>query len=104
MKKVVSALQNIAMVIAFVGIIAFILDFSYGWLILAVAAFVLFMVRLFIRARLTNKNDMRLMSILMFGAVLLLGASYLMYVGKHYWVIPLLIDALVELYVSFRLK
>ncbi len=104
MGKGVYGLQNVAMAIALVGVIAHVLEFSYGWAILAVAAFMLFLVRLYIRARTTDKNAMRLLSILMFGAVLLMGAAYLIYSGRHYWVLPILIDALVELYVSFRLK
>lgn len=104
MGKGVYGLQNVAMAVALVGVIAHVLEFPYGWTILAVAAFMLFLVRLYIRARTTNQGTMRLLSILMFGAVLLMGAAYLMYAGKHYWVLPLLIDALIELYVSFRLK
>ncbi len=104
MGKRIYALQNVAMAVALIGVIAYVFGFAWGWAILAVAAFVLAMARLFIRARITDKNAMRLASILMFGAVLLLASAYLMYSGKHYWVLPLLIDALIELYVSFRLK
>jgi len=97
-------LHTLSMSVAFVGVVAFVFGFEYGWMVLGAGAFALFLVRLYVRAKTTDKGQMRLLSILMFGAVLLLGSSYLMYSGKHYWVIPLLIDAVVELYVSFRMR
>lgn len=104
MNKTISMLHSLSMGVAFVGVISYILGFEYGWVALAIGALVLFMVRLYVRARTTDKNQMRLLSIMMFGAVLLLSAAYLMYSGRHYWVIPLMIDALVELYVSYRMR
>ena len=41
---------------------------------------------------------------LMFSAVALCAAAYLMMEGKRYWLLPLMISACVEFYSSFRLK
>lgn len=104
MNKTISIIHSVSMGVALVGVIAFIMGFEYGWCVLACGAFALFLVRLYMRAKTTDRNQMRLVSIMMFGAVLLFAASYLMYSGRHYWVLPLLIDAVVELYVSYRMR
>lgn len=102
--RTIATLHITAMLVALAGVVAHIVGFGYGWLMLAIGAGAMFIVRLYIRARLTDKNAMRQTGMLMFGAVVLIAAAYLMYSGRRYWVIPLLIDAAVELYISFRLK
>lgn len=103
MNNYVNYLHTASMAACIVGVMLFMFGMSYGWLVLAVASFVLFMTRLFIRAKTRNATMVRQLAILMFGAVLLLGASYLMYTGRRYWVLPLLVDAVLELYISIRM-
>lgn len=99
-----SALHSAAMIAALAGVVAHIGGFAYGWAILAAGAGAMFFIRLYIRARERDRNTMRQIGILMFGAVALLAAAYLMYTGRRYWVIALIVDAAAELYISFRLK
>lgn len=101
--KTINTIHTIAMGMAIVGVIAQIMMGNWGWIILAAAALALFFTRLFMRAKTTEKNAMRQLSILLFGAVLLLGAAYLMYESRKYWVVPLLIDSVLELYISLRM-
>lgn len=100
--KVVKVLHAIALIASFLGMIVFTVGYSFGWMILAIGAFLLVMVRLYMRAKAVDKLLMRQLSILLFGAAFLLGSAYLMKEGKNYWVIPQMIDAVIELYVSFR--
>lgn len=103
MEKNINISHSIMMLLSLLGVVLHIFGFGMAWLVLASGAMGLFFIRLFVRVKCKDKNMVRLLSILMFGSVLLLGASYLMYSGRHYWVIPLMIDAVVEFYVSVRM-
>ena len=101
--KIFNILHNIAMFVVIAGVLIYTIGYNIGWAIIAGGAFALILIRLFARAKATDKLQMRHITILLFGAALLLGTSYLMKEEKSYWVIPLLCDAVIELYVSFRL-
>lgn len=92
------------MLIALIGVVSHIGGYLYGWCVLGFGAMLMLIVRLIWHARIGNKTTRRQILILMFGALMLLSATYLIYIGRRYWVIPIIIDAIVELYVSFRLK
>lgn len=101
--KTINTIHTISMGLAIVGVVLQIVLGDWGWVILAAASLSLFFTRLFMRAKTTDKNSMRQLSILLFGAVLLLGSAYLMYSGRRYWVVPLIIDSVLELYISLRM-
>lgn len=101
--KIVTIIHTLSLIGALCGVVLFLFGVFCGWMVLGISALLLFLVRLFMRAKTTNKLLMRHLSILMFGAGFLLGGAYLMSEGKSYWVIPLVIDAVIECYISFRL-
>lgn len=101
--KNLNIMHSVCMALALIGIVMFVLAYKHAWLVLAIASLALFLIRMFIRLKEKNKTTLRLMGILLFGAVLLMGSAYLMYRGRRYWVLPLLIDAAIELYVSLRM-
>lgn len=100
--------QNIALYAAMATVIAGVLIFmsgnNIGSIVLGIGALVMFGIRGYNRAVCHDKAIMRLYTIQVFGSIMLMGAAWLMYSGRHYWIIPLLICAAVELYVSFRNK
>lgn len=102
-QKIIKIAHCISLTIAFAGVIIFTIGYHFGWMVLLTGAMFLIFVRLYSRAKATDKSLMRLLTILIFGAAMLLGAAYLMKEGKSYWLLPLLIDTVVEFYVSFRL-
>lgn len=104
MTNKVNMAHAIAMVTTLTGVILHILGISAGIYCMLAGAALLFFVRLYMRAKATDKKLMRLLSIMMFGATLLICSALMIYSGKRYWVIPLLVDAVVELYVSFRME
>lgn len=104
MEKSINTVHVVAMATCIVGIVLHILDIPAGCIILAIGSVALLFARVYSRAKATEPNLMRQLSILIFGALLLLGAAYLMHTGREYWLIPLLIDAVVELYISLRME
>ena len=56
---------------------------------------------------LPKTNDRRIRRLygqLFFGALCLMGSTYLMYIGHNAWVLPLLITSFIDVWVSFRWK
>lgn len=104
MNKTFSLLHSTAMLVALIGIILHILGVEIGYIILGIGACLLLFTRLFAHAKIEDKTMRRQIMILAFGAVFLISASYLIYLGKRYWLIPLIADALIELYISFRIS
>ena len=104
MNKTFSLVHALSMLVALIGVVAYIFGVREGYIILGVGAVLMFIVRLFAHARIEDKTQRRQIAILALGAVFLMGAVYIMYQSKRYWVIPLLADALIELYISFRMK
>lgn len=103
MTNKISLIATVAMYAALVAVVLHLASFSWAWMALAASAVVLFLCRLYIRARETNRNIMRLLSIQLFSAALMLASAYLIYTLRKYWILPLVISSVVELYVSFRI-
>ncbi len=87
-----------------VGAIAFTVGLYYGWVPVLICGLLLFFVRLNHRMKTDDFKLRRLYSILMFSAVALCATAYLMMEGKRFWLIPLMISAVLELYSSLRAK
>lgn len=104
MNRTTSLLHTTALIIALVGIIAHIFGVEFGYVILGIGACTLFLIRLYAHAKIEDKTMRRQIMILAFGSVLLISVTYLIYLGKKYWVLPLTADALIELYISFRIS
>lgn len=103
MTKLIPKIIIVAMYAALISVFLYIIGIEYAWLALAISATLMFLGRLYLRARETDRNTMRLLSIQLFSSVMLLASAYLMYTSRRYWVIPLLITSAVEFYISFRL-
>ncbi len=97
-------IDSAAMAVALIGVILAVLKIHISWAVIAAGALTSFFIRLFIRAKMKDKNAMRLMSVHMFAMVALLAAAYIIYSERRYWIIPVLVCALVELYVSLRMR
>ena len=104
MTNKISLVATVAMYAVLIAVVLHLAGFDWAWMALAASALVLFLCRLYIRARETNRNLMRLLSIQMFSAALMLAAAYLIYTSRRYWILPLVISSAVELYVSFRIS
>lgn len=104
MSHKVNFIHNIAMVLVLIGTLLYTIGQEFGWMIEGIGAFTLVLTRLYMRAKTTDRNLMRQYSIMMFGAILLLGAAYLMQNHKQYWILPILIDSIIELYISYRIR
>lgn len=104
MNKAFNLVHALSMLVAFVGVVLYVFGVREGYLVLGAGAVAMFLVRLFAHAKAEDKTERRQIMILVAGSVFLMAAVYIMYQSKRYWVIPLLVDALVELYISFRMK
>lgn len=104
MTNKISLVATVAMYAVLIAVVLHLAGFGWAWMALAASALVLFLCRLYIRARETNRNLMRLLSIQMFSAALMLAAAYLIYTSRRYWILPLVISSAVEFYVSFRIS
>lgn len=103
-ERLLSVADTLAMAVALAGVVMAVLRIDYAWIVIAAGAGVACLVRLFVRARTTDKNQARLLGVHLFAAALLLLTAYLLYAEKRYWILATAIAAVVELYVSFRLK
>lgn len=104
MNKAFSLVHALSMLVAFIGVVIYFFGIREGYIVLGAGAVAMFLVRLFAHAKTDDKTERRQILILTMGSVFLMVAVYIMYQSKRYWVIPLLADALVELYISFRMK
>lgn len=93
-----------AMAIGVAGVVAQCLEMSHGWIGVLASGVVLFFTRLGERMRAEGVGERRLIGILMFSAASLSASAYLMMEGKRYWLVPLMITAVLELYASLRAK
>lgn len=93
-----------AMSAGVIGAVAFCAGATIGWCGVLACGLLLFFLRLRARMGEDDFRRKRILSILMFSAVALCAAAYLMMEGKRYWLLPLMISACVEFYSSFRLK
>ncbi len=104
MNRTIYRIDSMAMAVALIGVIMAVLKLEYSWAVIGAGALVSFFMRLYLRAKMTDRNAMRLMAVHMFASVALLASAYIIYSERRYWIIPVVICAVVELYVSFRVR
>lgn len=104
MSHIPSRIDSAAMAVALVGVIMAVCKSEFSWIVILVGAGLSALVRLYVRARTTDRNQMRLMAVHLFASVALMLTAYLLYAEKRYWIIPTAVAAAVELYVSFRIR
>ncbi len=100
--KIRNVILYVSMALVIVGIVLHVLGLAGGVYVLAVGGFAMFCVRTYSRAICTDKAKMRLCTILIFSSLMVVAAAWVIYTGRRYWVIPLLVCSVLELYVSFR--
>lgn len=104
MSSKVEILNTAAMAAVVIGTVAHCINSSYSWIPTLCGGLVLFFLRLSVRMGSDDFKTRRIYSILMFSAAVLCVCAYLMMKNKSYWLLPLMISAVVEFYSSFRLK
>lgn len=105
--KLPAALSYIAMVTYLVGVVLKVIDLFEAWIPALVGSCLLGFVRIYYRVKSDTKNKSskatRLPAIQMFSAGLMIYSAYLMYMHKGYWILPVAIAAILELYSSYRM-
>ncbi len=104
MSSKIELINIAAMAAVVIGSVAHCIEASYSWVLVLGGGLVLFFTRLSVRMRSDDFKTRRIYSILMFSAAVLCVCAYLMMKDKSYWLLPLMISAVVEFYSSFRLK
>ncbi len=77
--------------------------YTIGWISTLSGGLLMFFCRLSERMHDNEKERRRLHATLMFSAVAICVAAYLMMVCKKYWLLPLLLTAGLEFYASYRI-
>lgn len=91
-----------AMTAGVAGAVAQCADVEGAWFGVLACGLTLFFIRLSLMMREEDFRLRRLYGILMFSATSLCVCAYLMMKGRDYWLIPLMISAVLELYASLR--
>ncbi len=92
------------MAVTLVGAILAVGGVDYSWIVIGGGAFTSLIIRLVARARERDRSVVRLLSLHVFACVAMIGAAFLIASERRYWILPLLIAAVAELYISFRMK
>lgn len=106
--KLPAALSYIAMVTYLVGVVLKVIDISDAWIPALAGSCLLTFVRIYdrVKSNTQKKNSAkptRLPAIQLFSAALMIYSAYLMYMLKGYWILPVAIAAVLELYSSYRM-
>ncbi|MCI5776880.1 MAG: hypothetical protein MR215_04555 [Bacteroidales bacterium] len=104
MMKTTDILTLIAMTAGVLGALTYSLDGYWGWVFLLASGLILFFVRLNHRMREKDFKTRRIYSILMFSSASLCTSAYLMMEQKQFWLVPLMVSAVLEFYCSVRAK
>lgn len=106
--KLPAALSYIAMVTYLVGVVLKVINLFDAWIPALVGSCLLAFVRIYDRVKSHNDKKIdakptRLPAIQLFSAGLMIYSAYLMYNLKGYWILPVAIAAVLELYASYRI-
>lgn len=86
-----------------VGALLHALDLSLGFWIFSVGTVAFVTTRMLTLPKTDDRRTRRLYAQLMIGAICLLATAYLMFIGHNAWAITLIISAIIDLWVSFRI-
>ncbi len=101
MYKALSILYYLGMALLFIGIIMLMTDSSAGLIVYAAGVVPIVGIRLFNRI-VARPERRRINTILLASALFLIAAGTANYYHKGYWVVFILITAVLDFYVSFR--
>lgn len=104
-RDVVGAIAMAAILVGVVGKVYS--NAEWSWMVTIAGGLVMFLIRL--NERMTAGKDVevaeqRRIGMQMFSMVMVSVSAYLMYAMKGYWLLPLVVGAVLELYCAFRRK
>ena len=99
--KSLSILYYIGMGLVFAGIIMQLGHIEKAHWIFAAGVLPILGVRCYNRA-VSTSDRARLNTILVVSALFLVASAYIMFIGRNYWFVGVLISALIDIYTSFR--
>jgi len=89
------------MALVFLGVLMHISDMYYGAWTFAAGALIMIAIRLYNRI-VGRPENQRVFTILLYSSVLLLPAAWAMLTYRRYWVVFILLTAVLDTYASFR--
>ncbi len=100
-KKVLSIVYYIGMALVFIGVLMGMSDLEYNYMVLLIGSLPIIGVRIYnwIIGLVENR---RVNSILVYSSLFLLPAVWAMYTGRSYWVVFILMVAVLDTFASFR--
>lgn len=101
LKKVLSVLYYIGMVMVFLGVLMGVTHVEYNYLVLFIGSLPMIGVRIYNRI-IGRAENHRIFSILIYSALFLLPAAWAMYTGRSYWIVFIAMMAVLDTYASFR--
>ncbi len=99
--KLLSVIYYVGMALVFLGILMHMSELSYGAWCFAGGAVVMVGIRLYNRL-IGKPENQRVYSILLYSAILLLPAAWAMYTHRRYWIIFIILTAVLDTYASYR--
>lgn len=99
--KVLSITYYMGMALVFIGVVMGVAKVENAAWVMAAGVLPVLVVRIFNRAVCTKERERR-NSILISSALFLGVAAYILYTGRNYWPIAVLISAALDTYISFR--
>ncbi|WP_430812050.1 MULTISPECIES: hypothetical protein [unclassified Carboxylicivirga] len=99
--KFFSVVYYLGMALVFLGVLMHISDIYYGAWVFAGGSLIMLGIRAYNRAVCHDINK-RVNTILLYSAAMLLPASWAMLTGRRYWILFILLTAVLDSYASFR--
>jgi len=99
--KTLSTLYYLGMAFLFIGIVMLLTDIYGGLIIYSIGAIPIVSIRIFNRV-VCKPDKRRINSILVFSSLFLIATGVAKYYQESYWVVFILITAVLDFYVSFR--
>ncbi|MDD3080485.1 MAG: hypothetical protein PHH37_15475 [Paludibacter sp.] len=105
-KKTFQSLFTAGAFVTFIGAMIQLFNLSFAAYVFSVGSLTLILLQFFVVLKNTteNKAEQRLHRIGLLSSLLLALAAYFMFKGSNSWVVAVLIYALINLYLSFRIK
>ena len=99
--KLLSVIYYVGMALVFLGVLMHISDLSYGAWVFSAGAFVMIAIRFYNRT-IGKPENQRVYTILLYSSLMLAPAAWAMLTYRRYWVIFILLTAVLDTYASFR--
>ncbi len=99
--KFLSVTYYVGMALVFLGVIMHISDLQYGAWCFSAGALIMVGIRLYNRM-VGKPENQRVYSILLYSSIMLLPAAWAMLTYRRYWVIFIILTAVLDTYASYR--